>query len=152
MADGRYAFRWQLLVISVIHTDMAQTLAWVFGIILVLVGVLGFVPGVTTDGMLLGIFMVDGLHSIIHIATGLAALAAAWGMYSTRLFFQVFGVVYAAVAVVGVLMGGSIFGLFMTNMADHLLHLVLAAVFLYVGFMAKESPMMASSSGMGAAM
>ena len=131
---------------------MAQTLSWIFGIILVLVGVLGFVPGVTTDGMLLGIFMVDGVHSAIHILTGVAALAAAWGMYSTRLFFQVFGVVYALVAVVGFVMGGSIFGLFMTNMADHVLHLVLAVAFLYVGFMAKDSPMVASPSGMGAAM
>ena len=132
---------------------MAQTLAWVFGIILVLVGVLGFVPGVTTDGMLLGIFMVDGLHNIIHLVTGLAALAAAWGMYSDRLFFQVFGVVYAIVAVLGLVMGGNILGLIMTNMADHLLHLVLAVVFLYVGFGMKDSSAPAPSSmGMGATM
>ena len=128
---------------------MVQTLAWVFGVILLLVGVLGFVPGITNDGMLLGIFMVDGLHNIIHLVIGLAALAAAWGMYSNRLFFQVFGVVYAIVAVLGFAMGGNILGLFMTNMADHLLHLVLAIVFLYVGFMMKESSGMASQSSMG---
>ena len=128
---------------------MAQTLAYVFGAILVAVGVLGFVPGVTNDGMLLGIFMVDGLHNLIHLVTGLAALAAAWGMYSNKLFFQVFGVVYAVVAVLGLLMGGNILGLIQTNMADHLLHLVLAVVFLYVGFMMKESSGMASQSSMG---
>ena len=128
---------------------MAQTLAYVFGAILVAVGVLGFVPGVTNDGMLLGIFMVDGLHNLIHLVTGLAALAAAWGMYSNKLFFQVFGVVYAVVAVLGLVMGGNILGLIMTNMADHLLHLVLAVVFLYVGFMMKESSGMASQSSMG---
>jgi len=113
---------------------MTQKLAMVFGVVLVAVGLLGFVPGVTTDGMLLGIFEVDALHNIIHIATGLAALAAAYGMYSTRLFFQVFGVVYALVAVVGFVQGHTVLGLIMTNMADHVLHLVLAAAFLYLGF------------------
>lgn len=130
---------------------MAKSLAMVFGIVLVLVGVLGFVPGITTDGMLLGIFMVDSLHNIIHLATGLAALAAAWGMYSHRLFYQVFGVVYAVVAVVGFVQGDTVLGLIMTNMADHVLHLVLAAVFLYFGFMAKASGM-SSGMGMGATM
>lgn len=128
---------------------MVQTLAWVFGVVLTLVGVLGFVPGVTADGMLLGIFAVDGLHSIVHIVSGLAALAAAWGMYSARMYFQVFGVVYGIVAVLGFVMGGAI--LFETNMADNLLHLVIAAVALYAGFMMKESSATASA-GMGAAM
>lgn len=132
---------------------MAKTLAWVFGAILVLVGILGFVPGVTTDGMLLGIFMVDGIHNVIHLVTGLAALAAAWGMYSSRLFYQIFGVVYAVVAVVGFVQGDTVLGLIMTNMADHVLHLALAVIFLYVGFVAKDSPAMSQSSmGMGATM
>ena len=132
---------------------MSQTLAYVFGAILVLFGVLGFVPGITDGDMLLGIFMVSSLHNLIHLVTGLAAIAAAYGMYSTRLFFQVFGVVYALVAVLGFVMGGNILGLIMTNMADHLLHLVLAAAFLYLGFMAKDSaPAAASSMGMGATM
>lgn len=132
---------------------MVQTLAWVFGVVLLLIGVLGFVPGITTDGMLLGLFEVDMMHSIVHIVSGLAALAAAWGLYSARLYFQVFGVVYALVTVVGFVMGGSILGLFMVNMADNLLHLVIAAVALYAGFMMKEESSMASSSmGMGATM
>lgn len=132
---------------------MQQTLAWVFGGILALVGVLGFVPGVTSGGMLLGIFEVDTLHNVIHLATGLAALAAAYGLYSTRLFFQVFGVVYAIVAVVGFIQGDTVLGLITTNMADHALHLLLAAVFLYVGFMMKEeSPMNPAPMGMGATM
>jgi len=130
---------------------MVQTLAWVFGIVLTLVGVLGFVPGVTTDGMLLGIFMVGGLHSVIHIVSGLAALAAAWGVYSSRLYFQVFGVVYGVVTVLGFVTGGAI--LFETNMADNLLHLAIAAAALYIGFMMKESaPVASSSMGMGATM
>jgi Domain of unknown function (DUF4383) len=122
---------------------MANTLAKVFGFILVAVGFLGFVPGVTSDGHLLGIFEVDTLHNIIHIATGLAGLAAAWGMWSTGMFFKVFGVVYAVVAVVGFIQGDTVLGLIMTNTADHALHLVLAVVFLYVGFGMKERGMQA---------
>jgi hypothetical protein len=129
---------------------MVQTLAWVFGIVLTLVGVLGFVPGITTDMMLLGIFHVDSLHSIVHIVSGLAALAAAWGMYSARMYFQAFGVVYGLVTVLGFVTGGAI--LFETNMADNLLHLVIAAVALYAGFMMKGSSTSAASAGMGAAM
>ena len=131
---------------------MLNKLAWIFGVVFVAIGVLGFVPGITSGGMLLGIFMVDGLHNIIHILSGLLALAAVWGMYSPRLYFQIFGVVYALVTVLG-FVGGSVLGLFMTNMADNLLHLVIAAVALYAGFMMKESSMAPSSAmGMGATM
>lgn len=132
---------------------MTKTLAWAFGVVLTLVGVLGFVPGITTDNMLLGIFHVDMLHSIVHIVTGLAALAAAMGYFSSKLYFQVFGVVYGLVTVLGFVTGGAI--LFETNMADNILHLAIAAVALYAGFMMKEQAAMAapqSSAGMGATM
>ena len=131
---------------------MTKTLAWVFGVVLTLIGVLGLVPGITSDGMLLGIFEVDMMHSIIHIASGLAALAAAWGMYSSRLYFQVFGVIYGVVTILGFVTGGAL--LFSTNMADNLLHLVIAVVALYAGFMMKESAAAPapSSMGMGATM
>ncbi len=127
---------------------MVQTLAWVFGVVLTLVGVLGFVPGITSDGMLLGIFSVDGLHNIIHLVSGLAALAAAWGMWNARLYFQVFGVVYGLVTVVGFLQGDTVLGLIGVNMADNVLHLLIAAVALYAGFGMKED--MAMGGGMNA--
>ena len=117
---------------------MTQKLAWVFGVVLTLVGVLGFVPGLTSGDMLLGIFMVGGLHNIVHLVTGLATLAAAWGMYSSRLYFQVFGVVYALVTVIGFVQGDTVLGLIAVNMADNVLHLVIAAVALYAGFAMKQ--------------
>ena len=117
---------------------MVKTLAWVFGIVLMLVGILGFVPGLTTNDMLLGIFMVGGLHNVIHLVSGLAALAAAWGMFSSRLYFQVFGVIYAIVTVVGFVQGDTVLGLITVNMADNVLHLVIAVVALYAGFAMKE--------------
>lgn len=127
---------------------MVQTLARVFGIVFVAVGVLGFVPGVTSDGHLLGIFEVDMLHNLIHIVSGLAALAAGWAMWNSRLYFQIFGVVYAVVAVIGFVQGDTVLGLIQTNMADHVLHLVLAAALLYVGFGMKESSAPVSSPAM----
>lgn len=117
---------------------MVQQLAWVFGAVFIVVGVLGFVPGVTADGHLLGIFAVDALHNVIHLLSGIAAIVAAWMSASyAKLFFRAFGVVYLAVTVLGFVMGESILGLFVVNMADNLLHLVIAAATLYIGFFMK---------------
>lgn len=119
---------------------MLQKLALTFGIILTAVGVLGFVPGITSDGTLLGIFEVDVLHNIIHLLSGLLALGAARGMgLSPRRYFQVFGVVYAVVTIAGFLQGETVLGLIGVNMADNVLHLAIAAVALYAGFGMKDS-------------
>jgi hypothetical protein len=47
-------------------------------------------------------------------------------------------VVYGLVTILGFVMGGDILGLFMVNAADNLLHLVIALVALYAGFIMKE--------------
>jgi len=126
---------------------MVQKITWVFAIVFLAIGVLGFVPGVTTaDSMLLGMFHVDSLHSIIHLVTGLVLAFAAWSSASSsQLALKVFGVVYALVMVVGFVQGDTVLGLFAVNMADNVLHLVLAAGLLYAGFIMKEG------SSMGAA-
>lgn len=131
---------------------MAQKLAWVFGIVLTLVGVLGFVPGITTDGMMLGIFEVDTLHNVIHLLTGVLAIVAAMGAGTyVRLYFQVFGVVYALVALVGLVQGSTVLGLIGVNMADNVLHIALAAILLYAGFFMKQGAS-APMNTMGATM
>lgn len=129
---------------------MLQKLAWIFGIVLLAVGILGFVPGITSDGMLLGIFQVDGLHNVIHLLSGALAIGAAMGagMYA-RLYFQVFGVVYALVTVVGFVQGDTVLGLISVNMADSILHLLIAAVALWAGFGMKENSMMAQGGMQG---
>jgi hypothetical protein len=106
----------------------------VLGSVLVLVGILGFV----LPTPLLGLFEVDMNHNIIHIASGaLTLFAAMQGIGGMRLWGKIFGLVYLAVAILGfVIPGGDIFGLIHVNMPDNLLHLALAAVFLYVGFLA----------------
>lgn len=126
---------------------MVQKLAWIFGVVFVVIGVLGFVPGVTSNGMLFGIFEVDGLHSAIHLLSGIVAIAAAWGSAAyARLYFKVFGVVYGLVTIVGFLQGDTVLGLFMVNTADNLLHLVIAAAALWIGFGMREEGMAMAST------
>ena len=121
---------------------MLQKLGWAFGIVFIAIGVLAYVPGITTDGMLLGLFMVDGVHNIIHLLTGIVAIAVVWGggQY-LRLYFKVFGVVYGLVTVIGFIQGDTVLGIIMVNMADNLLHLVVAAAALWAGFGMKEEGM-----------
>ena len=120
---------------------MLKKAAMLFGVVFILIGILGFIPGITTsDNLLLGLFKVDALHNIVHLVSGIAALAAA--MYTesgAKTYFQVFGVVYALVAILGfVYMDDSILGFLVNNMADTLLHTVIALASLYLGFAVKE--------------
>lgn len=118
---------------------MLTTLAKVFGAVLLAVGVLGFVSALTPDGNLLGVFHVNALHNVIHLTSGAVALFAGFtSAKASRLYFQVFGVIYALVTVLGFLTGeGHILGLVANNMGDNLLHIVIAGSALYLGFGAK---------------
>lgn len=113
---------------------MIRKLAILFGVVFVAVGLLGFVPGITTDGKLLGIFQVSTLHNIIHLLSGIAALIAAGNEAYARLYFRIFGVVYGLVAIIGWLQGTTVLGLIDVNVADNVLHTVLAIAILAVGF------------------
>ena len=116
---------------------MVKKTAQILGWVLVLVGILGFIPGITNDGLLLGIFQVDAVHNIIHLITGAAGVYAAMsGGRASKMYFQIFGVIYALVTILGFMAGdgGSVIGLFMVNTADNWLHVVIAVVALYLGF------------------
>jgi hypothetical protein len=118
---------------------MVQKAALGFGIVFVVIGLGGFLPFlVSKDSMgmdlLLGIFMVGVLHNIIHLLSGVAALASSSSAKYARLYFQVFGVVYALVTVIGFIQGDTVLGILPVNMADNFLHLVIAASSLYLGF------------------
>ena len=125
---------------------MVKTAAILFGIVFLAVGILGFVPGITTTGpdgmpMLLNIFMVNAPHSIVHIASGIVFLFAGMaGPGPSRMWFRIFGVVYALVAVLGFMTpNGMLLGLISNNMADTWLHVVLAVAMLFLGFVAKDT-------------
>ena len=120
---------------------MAKTFGMLFGIVFLAVGILGFVPGVTTTGadgmpMLLNIFMVNTAHSAVHIASGVVFLLASMsGAGAARLWFQIFGLIYAVVAVLGFMTpNGLLLGLISNNPADTWLHVVLAVAMLAIGF------------------
>lgn len=115
---------------------MVRTMAKVFGVVFLLIGVLGFVPAATPDDNLLGLFHVDAVHNIIHLASGAVALWAGMTSYRySKLYFQIFGIVYALVAVLGLFVGdGEILGLVANNMADVALHVLIAASALSLGF------------------
>ena len=120
---------------------MAKTLGMLFGIVFLAVGVLGFVPGVTTTGpdgmpMLLGIFHVNTAHNLVHIVSGAIFLFAAMsGAGAARLWFQIFGVIYAIVAVLGFMNpAGPLLGMISNNPATTWLHVGLAAAMLLIGF------------------
>src|SRR5437764_12803574 len=99
---------------------MAKSLGMLFGLVFLAVGILGFVPGITKDDMLLGIFMVNPAHSIVHIASGIVFLLCGMaGAGASSMFFKIFGVVYALVAILGFFKGqGMLLGLISNNMPD----------------------------------
>jgi hypothetical protein len=120
-----------------------KTLATIFGVVFLIIGILGFFSG--DSHMLFGVFNVNAMHNIIHLLTGALALYAGMsGMPATMMYFRVFGVVYAIVAILGfVYQDNDILGFISSNMADTWLHVVVALVALYAGFMGKadETPM-----------
>ncbi len=125
-------------------TNLAKTYAQVLGAVLTLVGILGFVGAVTptisysgtSSQALLGIFAIDPIHNVIHLASGVVGLLAAnlaAGQYA-RLYAGIFGAVYALVTVVGFIQQTSVLGLIHVNLADNLLHTAIAAASLAVYF------------------
>jgi hypothetical protein len=116
-----------------------KMIAMIFGIVLVAVGLLGFVPALNPGGKLLGFFDVNVAHNVVHLATGVVALIAGFASdKASRIFFQVVGVVYALVAVLGFVNGDQpLLGIVSNNAADTWLHVVIALIALYLGFMMK---------------
>ena len=116
---------------------MIKTAAILFGIVFLLIGILGFVPALTpSNGMLLGIFHVNTAHNLVHLASGVVfLLCGIAGASASRTFFRIFGIVYALVALLGFYYGDQpLLGLISNNTADTWLHVVLAVVMLFLGF------------------
>lgn len=95
----------------------ARIAAGVMGGLFLLAGILGFIPGVTSDyssmalsghyseARLLGVFQVSVLHNLLHLFLGVAGLAAAWkGARFSRLYLLLGGLVYLTLWFFGVLL------------------------------------------------
>jgi hypothetical protein len=119
---------------------MAKTLGMLFGIVFLAVGILGFIPGITKEDTLLGTFMVNKMRSIVHIGSGAIFLITSMaGAGAASLWFKIFGLVYAVVAVLGFMNpNGMLLGMISNNPADTGLHVALAAAMLIIGFAAPK--------------
>lgn len=130
----------------------ARTLATAVGAVFLLVGVLGFVPGVTTDydtlqfagheseAKLLGIFQVSILHNIVHLLFGVAGLAMGRKASSAVAYLIGGGVIYLLLTVYGWIIDKESTANFVPlNTADDWLHLVLGLGMVAMGLAGKKA-------------
>lgn len=111
---------------------MQALFAKVLGAVLLVVGLLGY----AMDSPLLGLFGVTVVHNWVHILSGVVLLGAGFaadGMYA-KWTNIVFGVVYLLVAVLGFANVQFVWDLLALNMEDNVLHLVIGAASVGVGF------------------
>ncbi|HJP85129.1 MAG TPA: DUF4383 domain-containing protein [Gemmatimonadaceae bacterium] len=124
-----------------------QKLATVFGVVFILIAIVGFVtPGgmymQPTDpamaAKILGMFPINLLHNIAHLLFGIWALLAArtWG--GSKSFFVWGGIIYAVLTVLG-FVSPTGFGLIPLAGADIWLHCLLAIVMLAIGLTSKPA-------------
>ena len=120
-----------------------QSLAALVGAVFLLVGILGFIPGITTHygdlgfaghdsgAKLLGLFQVSILHNIVHLLFGVVGLAMAKTADGARTFLIGGGVIYLVLWLLGIVGGGDWIPV---NTADNWLHFVLGAGMVGLGF------------------
>jgi arginine exporter protein ArgO len=119
--------------------------------VFVVIGVLGFIPGVTTnydqldwfgpesEALLLGVFQVSILHNLVHLGFGVLGVAAARAMSSSRMFLIGGGALYAVLWLYGLVVDKDSEANFVPlNTADDWLHLVLAVVMIGLGLTLTE--------------
>jgi hypothetical protein len=134
---------------------MVRRVAMVFGIVFLLVGILGLVSpggmsmGVASPGMILGLFPVNLLHNIVHLLFGVWGLMASRSFTGAKMFAQVGGVIYIVLALCGWLLPNT-FGLLPNGGNDIWLHALFGLVLAGVGFTAKDT--MGAPAPMGAKM
>ncbi len=128
-------------------TDI-QRAAQLFGIIFLLIGILGFIPGITSNfgditfagdeskAELLGIFQTSILHNIVHALFGVAGLLAASRWAAAKNYFIWGGVIYLVLWLYGLIIDEDSGANFVPlNVADNWLHFVLGVAMLAVGFL-----------------
>ena len=123
----------------------AQRFALLFGVVYLAVGVAGFVvtgfsdfAGMHHDKLL--VFSVNPAHNLIHLAMGLAWLAAAPHHRPAKAANLVFGVVLGLVTVLGLFDGMGMLGMSGLADPDNFLHLATATLALYFGSLAAGTP------------
>ena len=125
-----------------------RNFAMVIGTLYVAVGLLGFLPGVvsapppgaphlaidTAYGYLLGLFPINLLHNVVHLAEGAWALVASRALAYSISFARGVGMVYGVLTIMGLIPGlNTTFGLIPIFGHDIWLHAVTAGVAAYFG-------------------
>jgi len=118
----------------------AQCFALLFGIALVAGGIVGLTvndtfntgSGINGDEFM-NMFEVNGWTNVVHLATGALGLLVAAFPKAAKLFAEIAGVLYLAIAVWGMIDGGEVAGLMAINAADNVLHLGIGFVGLMAG-------------------
>lgn len=124
----------------------AELYSLVFGAVLVLAGLLGFLVdtsfgvGSDVEGHNLIVFEVNGWHNLVHLASGAIGLAVMGSASGSRAYALGFGVVYGIVTLWGLIAGDNVLGLIPVNFADHLLHLGIAALGIGAGLASPAQP------------
>jgi hypothetical protein len=132
---------------------LVQTAAIVVAATFLLVGVLGFIPGITTDydlmtfaghesgAKLLGIFEVSILHNLVHLLFGIAGLAMARTVSNARLYLIGGGAVYLVLWLYGLVIDHDSAANFVpVNGADNWLHLFLGLGMIALGLITTRRP------------
>jgi hypothetical protein len=125
------------------------------GAVFVVVGLLGFTVSGGHDvvghegGQLVGLFQVNTLHNIVHLAVGAAMIAAAIaGTRAARMGNTLIGAVYIVLGLLGLFItGDSPLNIIALNGADNGLHLVIGALLVAVGVGADKSSSVMSGAG-----
>jgi len=129
--------------------------ALAYGVVFLLVGLAGFIPGLTTDyralhvgghhsdALLLGIFQVSMLHNVVHLLYGIVGLALAMASWPppARLYLRVGGALYLVLWIYGLIVDKDSMANFVPlNTADDWLHFVLGVTMIGLSFLPRYSP------------
>ena len=127
-----------------------RSFAMVFGVVFLLAGLAGFVPGLSPThvhpGMVvasgsrlaMGLFPVNVLHDLVHLAFGVWGLLAARSALGSLAYARSVAIIYALLAVLGLIpLTDTTFGLVPIYGNDIWLHAALAVVAAYFGFIRK---------------
>lgn len=145
------------------HKTTLQRAAQVVGAVFLLVGILGFIPGVTTNyesmafaghgsgALLLGIFQVSILHNIVHLLFGVAGILLARTHAQSRAYLLYGGAIYLILWLYGLLIGHDTPANFVpVNTADNWLHLVLGLLMIGLAItLSRETSTRPNAAGAG---
>lgn len=117
---------------------MAKKLALTFGLIFVVVGIIGLLGGFGIVGQT-GLFETDSVHDWVHIVSGIIFLIVGLAApVRATVTMIAFGIIYILVAILGFFGNDPVLGFINVNNADNWLHLILGLVILWAGYSNKK--------------